>query len=94
MAEEKKDKKEESKKKHAGHGVKETHIVHHHDGSHTMTQHHDDGRVMSAAKADLDDVHDHLEDTVGSPNEGENEPEPEPQAAPGSPSGAPMPAAQ
>jgi len=99
MAEEKKEneKKENKKRPHAGHGVKETHIIHHHDGSHTMTQHHEDGRQMSAAKADLDDVHDHLEDTVGSPNPGEAEADAGQsgmEEAPGGPGGAPMPAAQ
>jgi hypothetical protein len=76
MAEDKKEKKEEKaehKKKHAGHGIHETHIMHHDDGSHTVTQHHEDGRKMSSAKADLDSVHDHLEDTVGTPNPGEAE---------------------
>jgi hypothetical protein len=55
-------------KKHAGHGIKSTHIHHHHDGSHTVEQHHEDGTMASSAKGDLDQVHDHLENTIGSPN--------------------------
>jgi hypothetical protein len=75
-------------KKHAGHGIKSSHITHHHDGSHTMEQHHEDGSMTSSAKGDLDQVHDHLENTIGSPNEGEQMP-----AAPAAPAAAPaMPA--
>ena len=55
-------------KKHAGHGIKSSHITHHHDGSHTMEQHHEDGSMTSSAKGDLDQVHDHLENTIGTPN--------------------------
>lgn len=60
-------------KKHAGHGIKSSHITHHHDGSHTMEQHHEDGSMTSSAKGDLDQVHDHLENTIGTPNPGEAE---------------------
>lgn len=68
-------------KKHAGHGIKHTHIEHHHDGSHTVTQQHEDGTNTSSAKADLDQVHDHLENTMGAPNSGEAEANAGPAAA-------------
>jgi hypothetical protein len=78
-------------KKHAGHGIKSTHIHHHHDGSHTVEQHHEDGTMASSAKGDLDQVHDHLENTIGSPNPGEAEAAAGPAPAAAAP--AAMPAA-
>ena len=60
-------------KKHAGHGVKHTHIEHHHDGSHTVTHHHEDGSSKSSAHGNLDGVHDKLQETLGQANPGENE---------------------
>jgi hypothetical protein len=75
MAEEKKDKKE-TKKKHAGHGYKSTHITHHADGSHTVKHEHEDGAShQEYAKPDLDGVHDGLQDHMGVPNPGEAESE-------------------
>lgn len=64
--------KEVTKKKHAGHGFKHTHIEHHDDGSHTVRHEHEDGiSHKSYAAADLDGVHDGLEDHIGAPNPGE-----------------------
>lgn len=70
----------EHKKKHAGHGVKSTHITHHHDGSHTMEHHMEDGSSHAAGVTDLDGVHDKLEASMGQPNPGEAAP-----AAPAAP---------
>lgn len=54
-----------------------THIVHHHDGSHTVHRHykHDDGSESkeSSAHHNLDGVHDTLQDHLGTPNPGEAE---------------------
>lgn len=67
------EKKEEKKKKHAGHGVKHTSIEHHGDGSHTVKHIMEDGSEHpgSGAAADLDGVHDKLENAIGTPNPGE-----------------------
>lgn len=67
--------KEEKKKAHAGHGVKHTHIEHHGDGSHTVKHLMEDGSEHpgSGAAADLDGVHDKLENALGTPNPGEGE---------------------
>ena len=73
MAEEK---KEHAKKhKHAGHGFKSTHIEHHNDGSHTVHHMHEDGAHADVkhAAANLDAVHDSLQDNMGSENPGEAE---------------------
>jgi hypothetical protein len=73
------------------HGFKSTHIEHHSDGSHTIHhQHHEDSaKDKHHAVADLDQVHDKLEDNLGEPNAGEAE------AAGAAPAGgaAPAPAA-
>ena len=69
---------EEKKKKHAGHGHKSTHIEHHGDKSHTVRHTHEDGTEKSYAAADLDGVHDGLEEHMGEPNAGEGEVEPAP----------------
>lgn len=58
-------------KKH--HKISHTHIEHHHDGSHTVTHHMEDGSHVSSAHADLDGVHDKLQESMGQPNPGENE---------------------
>ena len=96
MAEEKKEheKKEGKKKLHAGHGFLRSHHEYHDDGSITHHFEHQNGPTQDVkhASADLDGMHDSLEDNLREPEENENQPEP--QAAPGSPSGAPMPAAQ
>ena len=60
--------------KHAGHGYTHTHITHHHDGSHTIKHHHEDGvSHKEHAVADLDGVHDSLQEHLGMPNPGEAE---------------------
>lgn len=66
---------EEKKKKHAGHGYKKVHISHHHDGSATVHHEHEDGpeHDRTHAAADLDGVHDSLQDHLGTPNPGEAE---------------------
>lgn len=87
------------KKKHAGHGIKRVSVEHHKDGSHTVHHQHEDGpeHDVKHAAADLNAVHDSMEDNLGSPNPGE------PQANAGEhgvpaeqagPAGLPMPAAQ
>lgn len=71
MAEEK---KEAKKRPHAGHGYKRTTVDHHDDGSHTVRHEHEDGvSHMSYAKADLDQLHDGLQDHLGEANPGEAE---------------------
>jgi hypothetical protein len=87
-------------KKHARHGFTHTHVEHHKDGSHTVTHlHHKGGEHdVKHAVADLDGVHDSMEDHLGTPNPGEAEadagqhgvPEPEASAAglPAPPAGA------
>jgi hypothetical protein len=73
MAEEK---KEHAKKhKHAGHGFKSTHIESHNDGSHTVHHMHEDGpeHDVKHAAANLDAVHDSMQDHLGTPNPGEAE---------------------
>jgi hypothetical protein len=73
MAEKEKEKKH---KKHAGHGYKSTHIEHHDDGSHTVRHDHENpDQSKSYAAADLDGVHDGMEDHLGQPNPGEAEAE-------------------
>lgn len=72
MAEEKKE--APKKRAHAGHGYKSTHIDHHDDGSHTVRHEHEDGvSHKSYAKADLDQLHDGMQDNLGEPNPGEAE---------------------
>jgi len=61
-------------KKHAHHhGYTHTHISHHHDGSATIKHHHKDGAHMDKehAVADLDGIHDSMQDHLGAPNPGE-----------------------
>ena len=54
-----------------------TTVDHHNDGSHTMHRHHmaPDGKssVHSSAHANLDGVHDALQNHLGTPNPGEAE---------------------
>ena len=61
-----------AKKKHT-----HTHIEHHHDGSHTMHRHfkHEDGKESkeSSAHHTLDDLHDGIQQHMGTPNPGEAE---------------------
>jgi len=89
---------EHKKKKHAGHGFKHTHIEHHKDGSHTIHHQHEDGAAhdVKHAAANLDAMHDSMQDHLGTPNPGEAEADmgqhgvPAAQAAPaGLPAGAP-----
>lgn len=63
---------EHKKKKHGGHGYKHTHIEHHDDGSHTVHHEHEDGKHKKYAVGDLDQVHDGLQDHLGTPNPGED----------------------
>jgi len=67
---------EEKKAKHARHGFKFTHIDHHDDGSATVHHQHEDGAEFDKkhAVADIDGIHDSIEDHLGTPNEGEDEP--------------------
>lgn len=55
------------------HGVKHTHIEHMSDGSMTVRHQKDDGTEHSSAVADMDQLHDNLEEHLGSPNPGEQE---------------------
>lgn len=93
MAEEK---KSEKKKKHAGHGFKRMEVENHADGSHTVHHIHEDGphKDVKHAVADLDAMHDSIQDHLGTPNPGEAEAQagPAPVAAPGAPAAAPTPA--
>jgi len=61
-----------AKKKHT-----HTHIEHHHDVSHTMHRHfkHEDGKESkeSSAHHTLDDLHDGIQQHMGTPNPGEAE---------------------
>jgi hypothetical protein len=69
------------------HPYKETHVIHHKDGSHTIHHKHDSNAKKDKyhAVSDLDEVHDKLEENLGEPNEGE-------AAAPaGAPNAAPAP---
>lgn len=65
----------EDKKKHAGHGFTHTHIDHHSDGSATIHHQHEDGpdHDVKHAVADLDGIHDSMEDNLGDKNIGEDE---------------------
>jgi hypothetical protein len=54
---------------HAGHGHTSTMITHHADGSATIKHHHEDGVHEEYGVADLDGVHDGLEDHLRSPEE-------------------------
>ena len=64
----------EEKKKHAGHGFKFTHIDHHDDGSATVHHQHEDGAEFDKkhAVADIDGIHDSIEDHLGDKNIGED----------------------
>lgn len=61
----------DQKPMHAGHGYTRTVIEHHDDGSHTITHHHSDGHADTYARHGIDDLHDGLEEHMGSPNDGE-----------------------
>jgi hypothetical protein len=76
-----------------GHPYKSTHITHHTDGSHTMHHEHatDSSKDKHHAVADLDAVHDKMEENLGTPNTGEAEAPAGEQAAPGTPGAAPEP---
>ena len=61
--------------KHAHHGFSHSHVEHFKDGSHVVHHVHSEGPhkdVKHAAK-DLDEVHDSMEDNLGTPNPGEAE---------------------
>lgn len=57
------------------HKFKHTHVEHHKDGSATVHHQHEDGpeHDVKHAAANLDEVHDSMEDHMGMPNEGEAE---------------------
>ncbi len=48
-----------------------THVQIHHDGSMTKHRHHTDGSTRSSAHANLDHLHDTMQDDHGMPNPGE-----------------------
>jgi len=54
---------------HAGHGHINTTITHHADGSATVKHEHESGDHKEYAVADLDGVHDGLEDHLRTPDE-------------------------
>ena len=54
---------------HAGHGHTNTMITHHADGSATVKHQHEAGDHKEYAVADLDGVHDGLEDHLRTPHE-------------------------
>lgn len=92
---------EGTKKKHAHHGFTHTSVEHHADGSHTIHHKHSEGehKDVKHAVADLDSLHDSMQDHLGTPNPGEAEADggdhgiPAEQAEPaGIPGGAPAPA--
>lgn len=68
MAEEK-----DKKVKHAHHGFTHTNIEHHHDGSATVHHVHHEGphKDVKHAVANLDQMHDSMQDHLGTPNPGE-----------------------
>ena len=75
-----------------------THIEHHDDGSATIHHEHEDGAASDKkhAVADLDGVHDSLQDHLGTPNVGEQEAEVGQHGVPvaqAGPAGLSMPAA-
>lgn len=80
---------EEKKSKHAHHGFTHSHVEHFKDGSATVHHVHHEGphKDVKHAAADLDAVHDSMQDHLGMPNAGEAEAEagqhgvPAPQAA-------------
>lgn len=82
MAEEKKE-KQEPKHGKKGHGFHHTHVEWHKDGSATIHHEHEiPAQSVKHAAADLDSVHDSLEDHVREPEPNENEPEPESESTP------------
>ena len=92
----------EHKKKHAHHGFSHTNTEHHADGSHTVHHVHHEGphKDVKHAVADLDGMHDSMQDHLGQPNPGAAQadagdhgvPAPQAQAA-GLPAAAGMPGA-
>ena len=84
----------EHEKKHAHHGFSHTHIEHHGDSSATVHHVHHEGphKDIKHAVANLDGIHDSMQDHLGTPNPGEAEANAGPAApaaaAPGTP-GAP-----
>ena len=73
----------EEKKNRAHHGFSHTHIEHHSDNSATVHHVHHDGphKDKKHAAADLDAIHDSMEDHLGTPNPGEAAAEAGPQGA-------------
>jgi len=76
-----------SKEKKAKHGIKHTHIEHHHDGSHTVKHTMHDGSEKGHALADDNALVEHMQSALATPA-------PAPAAAAGPGEAAPgMPAA-
>lgn len=63
----------EPMEKNMKHGFTHSHIEHHSDGSHTIHHFHHKGpeHDVKHAVADLDGVHDSMQDHLGTPNPGE-----------------------
>jgi hypothetical protein len=78
---------------HRHHGFKESRLTHHTDGSVTIHHMHHEGpeKDIHHAVANLDGVHDSMEDHLGQPNPGEAEANAGQSGVPGMPS-APAPA--
>lgn len=76
------------------HKFHHTHIEHHVDGSHTVHhQHENPEHDVKHAVADLDSLHDSMEDHLGEPNDGEAEAEAGQHGVPNAqagPAGLPM----
>ena len=51
--------------------TKHFHVHELHDGTYHVEKDHGEGRMETGSAQDLDEVHDHLEEMMGSPNEGE-----------------------
>ena len=52
---------------------KHFHVHELHDGTYHLEKDHGEGEMQQASANDLDEVHDHLEEMMGTPNEGEQE---------------------
>jgi hypothetical protein len=53
------------------HAVRRFHVDELHDGSYHVEKDHGVGPPETGSATDLDEVHDHLEEMMGGPNEGE-----------------------
>lgn len=64
-------KERDSKKEEEHRPRKHFHVHELHDGTYHVEKDHGEGEMESASADDLDGVHDHLEEMMGTPNEGE-----------------------